>query len=94
MMPRVTNPEYPSTCTPTYFPLQCFQFLFFQAFFQLFPSNSLLFLGELGEGELLGEAVLGDHAQGAAPAAGHAGEALAALEVEHRHAIKLHIVPL
>lgn len=51
----------------------------------------LLLHGELPEGEALHPAVTRRHAQGAAALRGHSGEALPAVEVVDRHALKVHV---
>lgn len=54
------------------------------------PVAGLLLAGELAQRVVPDGGVVAGHAQGAAPLAGHAGEALPPGEVIHRHHIETH----
>lgn len=76
---------------PTDFEFDGVELLLFEMIPQHVAVAPLLLHGELPEGEALHPAVTGRHPQGAAALRGHAGEALAPVEVVNRDALKVHV---
>lgn len=75
-----------------YLHLPCVELLLVEVLAQCVPVADLLLPGELPQRVASDGAVVAGHAQGAAPLAGHAGEALPAGEVVDRHRIEAHLL--
>lgn len=70
-----------------------FQLIFPESVEEFFPAQNLLFHSKLSECICTQVAVALHHAQSASSSTGHAGEALAPREEEHRHLVEGHIAP-
>lgn len=69
------------------------EFLLLEVLPEDLPMIHFLLLGELAQRVPADGVVALGHAQGAAPLAGHTGEALAPGEIVHGHLVETHILP-